>query len=56
MDKNAHFSKEGTEQEAGTGLGLVLCQDFIQKNGGKLSVESTLGIGSRFTFDLPMAN
>ncbi|MDV7138339.1 hybrid sensor histidine kinase/response regulator [Maribacter sp. TH_r10] len=56
MDKNAHFSKEGTEQEAGTGLGLVLCQDFIQKNGGKLSVESTLGIGSRFAFDMPMAN
>ncbi|MRX66295.1 hybrid sensor histidine kinase/response regulator [Maribacter luteus] len=56
MDKNAHFSKVGTEQEAGTGLGLILCQDFIKKNGGELMVESTLGEGSSFSFEMPAAN
>lgn len=50
-----HFSKLGTEQEAGTGLGLILCQSFVQKNGGTLKIKSEVGKGSTFYFDLPMA-
>jgi len=55
LNTEQHFSKEGTEQEAGTGLGLILCQDFIVKNGGTLWVDSTLGKGSTFTFSVPVA-
>jgi len=55
LNPKQHFSKEGTEQEAGTGLGLILCQDFIEKNNGELWVESTLGEGSRFTFSIPIS-
>jgi len=55
LNTEQHFSKEGTEQEAGTGLGLILCQDFILKNNGTLWVESTLGKGSKFTFSVPVA-
>ncbi|MFD0798333.1 response regulator [Maribacter chungangensis] len=55
LNTKQHFSKEGTEQEAGTGLGLILCQDFIVKNGGTLWVESSLGKGSSFTFSVPVA-
>ena len=43
----------GTNGEKGAGLGLVLCRDFIERNGGKLRVESKSGEGSRFIFTLP---
>lgn len=55
-DTKKHFSKTGTEEEAGTGLGLVLCQDFAKKIGGELVIESELGKGSCFSFDLPKAS
>lgn len=54
LNPNEHFSKLGTEKEPGTGLGLVLCQNFVQKNGGSLKIKSTLGEGSIFYFDLPI--
>lgn len=47
------FSSLGTEKETGTGLGLILCNDFIQKHKGKIGVESELGIGSQFYFTIP---
>ncbi|HON17885.1 MAG TPA: PAS domain-containing sensor histidine kinase [Salinivirgaceae bacterium] len=43
----------GTENERGTGLGLVLCVDFIQRNHGDIGAESKLGAGSTFWFTLP---
>lgn len=54
LNPNEHFSKLGTEKEPGTGLGLVLCQNFVRKNGGTLKINSTVGQGSTFYFDLPL--
>ena len=43
-----HFSKYGTNNEEGSGLGLLLCQDFAIKNGGNVYLESVLGEAGRF--------
>jgi PAS domain S-box-containing protein len=46
-------STTGTEKEKGTGLGLLICQDFVQKHGGRIWAESESGKGSCFKFTLP---
>ena len=47
------YTSKGTEGEQGSGLGLILCKDFIEKNGGHITVESNPGQGSIFSFTLP---
>ena len=51
-----YYTTKGTASENGTGLGLKLCKDFLEKNGGEISVKSNPGEGSVFSFTLPRYN
>jgi signal transduction histidine kinase len=50
-----HFTSMGTEREKGTGLGLILCKNFIARHGGDIWLESELQKGTTFHFTLPSA-
>ena len=47
------FTTKGTSEEEGSGLGLILCKEFIEINGGEIWVESVPEQGSKFTFTIP---
>lgn len=55
LNKNTFSSTDGTDNEKGSGLGLLICKDLLKKNNSELEIESTEGKGSTFSFCLPKA-
>lgn len=53
---NGQYSQPGTANEPGTGLGLVLCHEMVEKNGGRIWAESIAGQGTTFVFTIPLSN
>lgn len=53
---DVHYTTNGTSNEKGTGLGLILCKDLIEKNNGKIWVESEFGKGSKFFISIPLVD
>ncbi|MBT1686652.1 sensor histidine kinase [Dawidia soli] len=55
LNSHEYFTKTGTQQEKGTGLGFLLCQEFISRNDGTLDLSSTPGEGTEVSISLPQA-
>jgi signal transduction histidine kinase len=53
---DVHHTTPGTAKESGTGLGLILCQEMVEKNGGRIWVESELGQGTTVKFTVPVTS
>jgi signal transduction histidine kinase len=48
-----HYTSYGTMNEKGTGLGLMLCKEYIERNGGRITIESSIGMGTKVCLWLP---
>lgn len=55
LNSGISFTTKGQSNESGTGLGLLLVREYIQKNGGTMSIQSIIGMGTTFQFTLPRA-
>lgn len=55
FQEDKHISTQGTANEKGTGLGLILCKDFINQQNGNIEVHSKEGEGSTFSFTVPLS-
>jgi signal transduction histidine kinase len=52
---DTHRSTLGTEKEKGSGLGLMICKEMVERHGGEIWVESELGKGTTVEFSVPLA-
>lgn len=50
---DSHYTTYGTQNEKGTGLGLMLCKEYIKANGGEIAIKSTMNVGTTVTITLP---
>ena len=53
FSRESHSTTAGTEGEKGTGIGLLLCKELLERNGGTITIESSVGQGTTFHFTLP---